>query len=110
MRISIDVGEVIAEVDDEYGCVALPILCLVEAHQIAADHDRLRVLVNHPATSVIAIEVDDWPAVAAFADKGGRVDIASAALVATDHAATVLTRQPSLYGAMSPEIPVIGFS
>jgi hypothetical protein len=40
-RESIDVGEVIAEVDDEYASVGLPMLCLVEASRAVADSDRL---------------------------------------------------------------------
>lgn len=106
---SIDVGETIAEIDDEYAAVALPVLCLLEAHRVVADHDRLMVLVNHPAAITLTIEPDDWPAVATFADAGGRIDAAAAALVAADYGATVLTRQPGPYRAMSPDIPVIGF-
>ncbi len=106
---SIDVGETVAEIDDEYAAVALPVLCLLEAHRVVADHDRLMVLVKHLATITLTIEPDDWPAVATFADAGGRIDAASAALVAVDYSATVLTRQPNLYRVMSPEIPVIGF-
>jgi hypothetical protein len=106
---SIDVGEVIAEVDDEVGAVALPVACLVEAHLVVADHDRLMVLARHPATVVLTVDPDDWTLVADLAHAGGRSDAATAALIAGDHGATVLTRQPDMYRTMSPDIPVIGF-
>ena len=44
---SIDVGEIIAEVDDENAAVGLPMLCLVEASRAVADKDRLTLLVHH---------------------------------------------------------------
>ncbi len=48
-RGSIDVGETIAEINDEYAAAGLPVLCLVEANRLVADSDRLELLVNHPA-------------------------------------------------------------
>ena len=63
-RGSIDVGEVIAEVDDERAAAALPVLCLVEATQHIVDAGHLDLLVNHSATVVIAAEARDWRALA----------------------------------------------
>jgi predicted nucleic acid-binding protein len=106
---SIDVGEVIAEVDDEFGAVALPALCLIEAYRVAADRDRLDVLVNHPAVVVLDIDPADWRAVADLAEAGGRIDAAVAALIAVDYRATMLTRQPGWYAGMGADFPVIEF-
>ena len=106
---SIDVGEVIAEVDDEYGAVALPVLCLIEAYRVTADRDRLDVLVNHPATVVLDIDPADWRAVADLAGAGGRIDAAVAALLAVDYWATLLTRQSGWYAGMGADFPIIDF-
>jgi predicted nucleic acid-binding protein len=106
---SIDVGEVIAEVDDESGAVALPALCLIEAYRVAADRDRLDVLANHPAAVVLDINPTDWRAVADLAEAGGRIDAALAALVAVDYRATMLTRQPGWYAGMDADFPIIEF-
>ncbi len=106
---SIDVGEVIAEVDDEEGAVAIPVLCLIEAYRVAADRDRVDVLVNHPATIVLDIEPADWRAVADLADAGGRTDAAVAALLAVDYRATLLTGQPGWYAGMAADFPIIDF-
>jgi predicted nucleic acid-binding protein len=106
---SMDVGEVIAEVDDEEGAVAIPVLCLIEAYRVAADRDRVDVLVSHPATVVLDIEPADWRAVADLADAGGRTDAAVAALLAVDYRATLLTRQPGWYAGMAADFPIINF-
>jgi hypothetical protein len=52
-RGSIDVGEILAEVNDEDAAAGLPILCLVEASRAVSDTDRLDLLVAHPATAVL---------------------------------------------------------
>jgi predicted nucleic acid-binding protein len=106
---SVDVGEVIAEVDDEYGAVALPALCLIEAYRVAADRARLDELVNHPAAVVLDVDPSDWRTVADLAETGGRVDAAVAALVAVDYRATMLTRQPGWYAGIGVNFPIIGF-
>ena len=99
----------IAEVDDEEGAVAIPVLCLIEAYRVAADRDRVDVLVNHPATAVLDIGPADWRAVADLADAGGRTDAAVAALLAVDYRATLLTRQPGWYAGMAADFPIIDF-
>lgn len=52
-RGSIDVGEVIGEVDAEQAAVGLPVLCLTEANRAVVDADLLDYLVTHPATAVV---------------------------------------------------------
>jgi rRNA-processing protein FCF1 len=48
-RESLNVGEVIAEVDDEKAAFGLPALCLVEANRAAAEDGRIELLLSHPA-------------------------------------------------------------
>jgi hypothetical protein len=107
---SIHVGEVIAEVDDNGGAVALPAACLIAAHQHTADRDRLWVLLRNPAAVVMVTDAADWEATARLAEPHWRVDAACAALIAADEPdAMVLTRQPSLYTVGGEDFPVIGF-
>ena len=108
-RGSIDVGEVIAEVHDEQAVAGLPVLCLVEANNAVADSDRLELLVNHPATAVLAPDPADWQALAAVYDTVGRLDAASAVLAAIDLGCQVLTNRPGLYAGLEGGGPVIAF-
>src|SRR5215470_2840750 len=63
-RGSLDVGEVIAEIEDEEGGVGVPMLCLVEANHTITDHQRLAVLIGHPATVLLTTNALDWQALA----------------------------------------------
>jgi hypothetical protein len=90
-RGSLDVGEVIAEVHDEYAVVGPPMLCLVEASSAVAGSDRRDLLVNHPATAVLAPYPDDWQALAAVYNTVGRLDAASTVLAAIDLGCQVLS-------------------
>jgi hypothetical protein len=96
-RGSIHVGEVLSEISDEQGAAALPLACLVEAAPAVADSARLMLLVNHPATSVLADGAELWQSLAAMREVVGRPDSASAALSAIDFDVDVLTRWPRLY-------------
>lgn len=107
-RGSLDVGEIIAEVDDENAAVGLPQLCLVEAEHAVADAARLELLVTHRATTLVADEAEQWQALAAMYEIVGRLDAASAALTAIDLSVDVLTTQPGLYGGLAGGGPVIG--
>jgi predicted nucleic acid-binding protein len=107
-RGSIDVGEVIAEVDDEQAAVGLPDLCLVEASRAVADASWLDLLVNRDSTRVLADQVESWRAFAATYEIVGRLDAASAVLAAIDLDCHVLTGQPGLYGGLAGGGPVIG--
>jgi hypothetical protein len=104
---SIDVGEVIAEVDDENAGVGLPMLCLVEASRAVVDKDRLALLVHHRASVVLGNDPADWRALAAMYDIVGRVDAACAAIAAVDLDVSILTGQPGLYGGLAGGGPVI---
>lgn len=106
-RESLDVGEVIAEVDDEDAAVGLPVLCLVEASRAVQDQDRLALLVQHRASAVLGIEPDDWRVLAAMQDIVGRTDAATAAIIAVELDVSILTAQPGLYGGMADGGPVI---
>ena len=106
-RGSINVGEVLAEVNDEYAAAGLPILCLVEGSRAVADGDRLELLVQHPATAVLALSPEDWQALAAIYDSVGRLDAGSAVLAAIDLDCQVLTGQPGLYASLANGGPVI---
>lgn len=106
---SVDVGEVMAEVDDEYGAVAVPIPCLMEAYRVVTDRDRLQVLASHPAVTLVNIDPADWRAASDLADSGGRIDAAVAALLAVDFQAIMLTRQAGWYAGMDIEFRIIEF-
>ena len=107
-RESIDVGEVIAEVADEPGCVfALHVLCMVEASRAVADRDRLDLLCAHPAAHLISPDPGEWRALAAAHDTVGRLDAASAVLAAIDLDCDVLTAQPALYAGLAGGGPII---
>ncbi|MEU3452203.1 hypothetical protein ABZ671_00970 [Micromonospora sp. NPDC006766] len=109
-RGSVAVGEIIAEVADEPGCVVgLPVLCLAEAKRVTADPDRLDLLVNHPITVVIAPDPGSWRALAVTCDTVGRFDAASAVLAAIDLGVDVLTGQPGLYAGLAGGGPVLAF-
>jgi hypothetical protein len=108
-RGSIDVGETIAEVDDEYAAAGLPVLCLVEATRAVTDPDRLTLLVSHPATAVVVPEVTSWQALAASYDRVGRLDAATAVLAAVSNGCLILTSQPGLYGGLAEGGPIIPF-
>lgn len=104
---SIDVGEVLSEINDEGGAAGLPVLCLVRAHRTAADGDLLDLLVNHPATDIVATDGGGWRALAAAYDAVGRLDAASAVLAAIDIGCLVLTGEPELYAVLANGGPVI---
>ena len=59
-RASIDVGEIISEVNDESAAVGLPVLCLVGANRTAADQERLEILLRHEAATVLDVRASNW--------------------------------------------------
>lgn len=80
-RGSIDVGETLAEVNDEDAAAGLPILCLVEASRAVSDTDRLDLLVAHPATAVLVPRPDDWQALAVTYETGRQLTAESLSAV-----------------------------
>lgn len=101
---SIAVGELIAEIDDERGSTGLPVLCVAEASRQAADSDRLQLLVNHHATALVGVSGEDWRALATSVEIVGRVDAATAVLVAIEHDCHVLTATPRLYAGLDGQM------
>lgn len=101
-RGSIPVGELLVEIDAAGGAVLLPLLCLVEAATVnPADEHLLDMLVQHPATQVAAEEPDLWKVLATIRTIVGRVDAASAALMALDYDIDVATRTPGVYAGLN---------
>ncbi len=97
---AIHVGDVLIQVGDEDALAVLPAACLAAALPAVADLDMLDLLVAHQATTVLADGPDMWRDLAAMVEITGRVDAASAALVAVDFTASVLTRTPLLYAGL----------
>lgn len=100
-RQSVPVGELLIEIQDEQGCAAIPLACLVEAALVVEDQARLEVLVDHPATAVLADEPDKWRDIAALREVLSAHDAASAALAAIDLDVDIFTRTPRLYAGVA---------
>ena len=109
-RGSIDVGETIAEVNDERGGVGLPVLCLVQAAQVVADRSLLDILIHHEASVLLDNLAEDWEVLTVLYDTVGRLDAASAVTAAYDLDALILTAQPRLYGGLQDGGPIIAVS
>jgi hypothetical protein len=107
-RGSSQVGDAVAEVDDDGGLIGLPISCLVEARWRRGDLERLSRLVHHRATELITAP-EDWAALAAALEVAGRQDAAAALLAAVQAGCDVLTTNPRLYSALSGA-PVLAIS
>lgn len=107
---SIHVGETIAEVADEDGRFAVPVVCLAEAGRrlLGAEDPRLRLLVQHPHAAVTGVPDDEWELLTEWAVALGRVDLAAAMVEATANGAYVLTAEPEAYGDQKdgPVIPI----
>jgi hypothetical protein len=79
----------------------LPLLCLVEADNVNPDDEHwLDMLMQHPATTVVSDDAELWKVLAAIRNSVGRVDAASAALMALDYDVDVATRTPGLYAGL----------
>jgi hypothetical protein len=75
-------------------------MCLAEASRSVDDNDRLDLLEQHPAATVLTVDPGDWRALAAVYDTVGRLDAASALLAAVDGGGYMLTGQPGLYAGL----------
>lgn len=106
-RESINVGEIIAEVDDEQAGFGLPTLCLVRAREAVADEARFELLLRHSACVVLPEQSTDWRALAATDWVVGRIDAASASLAAADYDCYTVTGQPGLYAGLINGGPII---
>ena len=96
-RASIDVGEIISEVNDESAAVGLPVLCLVEANRTAVDQERLEILLRHEAATVLDVRASNWRELAAMSAGIDSLAAASAALATVDLRCFILTSEPQLY-------------
>lgn len=94
---SIHAGEVLAELIDGGTRAAVPVACLVEASLTASDSDRLHVLAEHPAVTLVGVEPSNWQHLAGLADLTGGFATATAALHALDEDCWVLSARPWLY-------------
>jgi predicted GIY-YIG superfamily endonuclease len=105
------VGDMISAVVDEWGRIALPSMCLVEAFRLAPDGQQADVdlLTRHPCAVVTSTPVNDWEVLAEWTRVLGRVDSAAAVATAVSAAAYVLTGEPSAYGDDVNDLPVIWF-
>jgi hypothetical protein len=68
-RGSIHVGEPIAEVANDGGVAGLPVPCVAEARWMVADLDRLKMLIGHHATELVA-SPEDWSSLADAVESG----------------------------------------
>ncbi len=110
-RGSVAVGDLLIDINDEGGCALIPLACLVEAaHKTAMlEQNRLEVLVDHPATFLIADDPDDWPALAAMRNLVERHDLASAAWLGMDAQVDVMTSDPRWYAGVNNGGDVLEF-
>lgn len=110
-RESVAVGELLAIFAEEHRAALIPLACLVEAAYKTAmlQQDRLDLLVHHPATFVIADNPDDWKAIAATRQLVDRPDLASAAWLAMDGGADVMTSDPRWYAGVNGGRDVLEF-
>jgi hypothetical protein len=111
VRGSVAVGELLAEINDEHGAALIPLACLVEAaHKTALLHQaQLRLLVDHPATFLIADDPDEWPALAAMRNLVVRPDLAAAAWLSLANDVFVMTRDPRWYSSVNGGRSVLEF-
>lgn len=84
-RSSIDVGEVLVQVDEEKAVAAIPLPCLVEAAHTVLDSDRLDVLISHPTTMIVSEDPQSWQALVQAYSLVDHYEAAVAALLALDH-------------------------
>jgi hypothetical protein len=106
---SIDVGETLAEVQEEEAVAALPIPCLVEAARLVAADDHIDLLVKHGATVLSTIPSANWRLLTKLHRVIGRLDASTAALTARPARCYILTREPGLYAGLEDDSPVIPF-
>jgi hypothetical protein len=102
-RESLAVGELLAIFAEDKLTALIPLACLVEsAHKTRMlKQDRLTLLVNHAATSVVADNPDDWPGIAATRGIVDPADLASAAWLAMGAEVDIMTREPRWYSSVN---------
>ncbi len=104
------VGQILVDVADVEGTVAVPLICLVEAYSLLhyEEHEHLRVLRRNPIVQTIVPSsdvdyADDCPTIGGMARHARRLGAGHAAYVALTSAAAVITSRAddvrSLLGA-----------
>jgi hypothetical protein len=95
------VGQILVDVADVNGTVAVPLVCLIEAYSLLHhdEHELLRLLRRNPTvqTVVPAVDVDDaddCPWIGGMARHAGRLGAGHAAYVALTSTAGVVTSRP----------------
>jgi len=95
------VGQILVDVADADGTVAIPLLCLVEAYSLLhhTEFEPLRMLRRNRAVETIvpAFDLDhsdDCPFIGSMARFPGQIDAGHAAYVALTSAAGVVTSRP----------------
>jgi hypothetical protein len=97
VRGAVSVGELLAEIDAEHGTPVVPLPCLIEAAPVTvAAGPWVSSLIDHPATSVVATDVDEWRRVAEVRSLVGAYEPAAGAWQALAYAVDDLTRTPEL--------------
>ena len=96
------VGQLLVDVADVDGTVAVPLVCVIEAYSLLHDdeHELLRLLRRNPTvqTVVPAVDVDhadDCPWIGGLARHTGRLGAGHAAYVALTDTAGVVTSRPA---------------
>lgn len=95
------VGQVLVDVADAGGTVAIPLICLLEAYSLLhrEEHALLKMLRRNPVVRTVVPTtdldgLDDCPFIGAIATHTGRLGAAHAAYVALVHVAGVVTTRP----------------
>ena len=112
-RGSVDVGETITEVVNENQWFGASVVCLAEATRLAGnDRPGVALLAAHARFVALPARAEDWPALAAWTELLGRVDLAASLVSAVDREGWVLTGEPRAYdlGPAAGELPIIPLS
>jgi hypothetical protein len=92
------VGQILVDVADTEGTVAVPLVCVLEAYSLLRheEYELLRMLRGNPAVQTISpgidlADLDDCPGIGGMARLAGRLGAGHAAFVALVNAAGVVT-------------------
>jgi hypothetical protein len=104
------VGQILVDVADVEGTVAIPLICVVEAYSLL-HHDEYvlpGMLRRNPAARTVLPtthldEVDDCPGIGSMARHTGRLGAGHAVYAAMTHAAGVVTSRPDQIRAVLGE-------
>lgn len=97
VRGSLDVGEVLIQVAEDDALAVIPLASLAEAASTIAEDGLLDFLLSRHAVVVHGGDPEAWRALTHALRLTGRFEAASAALLAVDHQAALITRRPEWY-------------